>query len=147
LTNNQFDIGDSVYEWKGKQKHAYVRKTDGGLMVGKWLHGIRHALNPADRSCKARHCMPGFAVLWHPLKLDSLRANYGADTLAFTHGTKRTYHLDERRFFNLFGSPNVCGANNICMCPSNAVEYATLKVLICHLKCDLGLQSKIMRGS
>lgn len=22
------------YEWKGKQKHAYVRKTDGGLMVG-----------------------------------------------------------------------------------------------------------------
>jgi hypothetical protein len=34
LTNNQFDIGDSVYEWKGKQKQAYVRKTDGGLMVG-----------------------------------------------------------------------------------------------------------------
>jgi anaerobic selenocysteine-containing dehydrogenase len=58
-------------------------------------------------------------------KLDSLRANYGAETLAFTHGTKRTYHWDERRFFNLFGSPNVCGANNICMCPSNAVEYAT----------------------
>jgi thiosulfate reductase/polysulfide reductase chain A len=45
--------------------------------------------------------------------------------LAFTHGTKRTYHWDGRRFFNLFGSPNVCGANNICMCPSYATEYAT----------------------
>lgn len=58
-------------------------------------------------------------------KLGQLREKYGAETLAFTHGTKRTYHWDERRFFNLFGSPNVCGANNICMCPSHAVEYAT----------------------
>jgi len=58
-------------------------------------------------------------------KLDRLREKFGPETLAFTHGTKRTYHWDERRFFNLFGSPNVCGANNICMCPSNAVEYAT----------------------
>ena len=58
-------------------------------------------------------------------KLESLREKHGAETLAFTHGTKRTYHWDERRFFNLFGSPNVCGANNICMCPSQAVEYAT----------------------
>lgn len=58
-------------------------------------------------------------------KLDGLREKYGAETLAFTHGTKRTYHWDERRFFNLFGSPNVCGANNICMCPSQAVEFAT----------------------
>jgi thiosulfate reductase / polysulfide reductase chain A len=30
-------------------------------------------------------------------------------------------------FFNLFGSPNLCGANNICMCPSVAVEYATYR--------------------
>lgn len=59
------------------------------------------------------------------VKLENLRDKYGAETLAFTHGTKRTYHWDERRFFNLFGSPNVCGANNICMCPSHAVEYAT----------------------
>jgi anaerobic selenocysteine-containing dehydrogenase len=58
-------------------------------------------------------------------KLEALREKYGAETLAFTHGTKRTYHWDERRFFNLFGSPNVCGANNVCMCPSQAVEYAT----------------------
>jgi len=58
-------------------------------------------------------------------KLDTLRSKYGPETLAFTHGTKRTLHWDERRFYNLFGSPNICGANNVCMCPSQAVEYAT----------------------
>jgi len=58
-------------------------------------------------------------------KLEALRGEHGAETLAFTHGTKRTLHWDERRFFNLFGSPNICGANNVCMCPSQAVEYAT----------------------
>lgn len=58
-------------------------------------------------------------------RLGELREKYGAETLAFTHGTKRTYHWDERRFHNLFGTPNVCGANNICMCPSHTVEYAT----------------------
>lgn len=58
-------------------------------------------------------------------KLADLRTRYGAETLAFTHGTKRTYHWDGRRFFNLFGSPNVVGVNNICMCPSYATEYAT----------------------
>ena len=58
-------------------------------------------------------------------KLSCLRDKYGAETLAFTHGTKRTYHWDERRFFNLFGSPNICGVNNVCMCPSKAVDYAT----------------------
>ncbi len=58
-------------------------------------------------------------------KLSTLKDRHGAETLAFTHGTKRTYHWDCRRFFNLFGSPNTCGVNNICMCPSYATEYAT----------------------
>lgn len=58
-------------------------------------------------------------------KLSDLGERFGAETLAFTHGTKRTYHWDQRRFFNLFGSPNTCGANNICMCPSYATEYAS----------------------
>ncbi|MEW6267552.1 MAG: molybdopterin-dependent oxidoreductase [Thermodesulfobacteriota bacterium] len=58
-------------------------------------------------------------------KLADLREKHGPETLAFTHGTKRTLHWDGRRFFNLFGSPNICGANNICMCPSQAVEFAT----------------------
>jgi thiosulfate reductase / polysulfide reductase chain A len=58
-------------------------------------------------------------------RLDTLRKAYGPETLAFTHGTHRTYHWDARRFYNIFGSPNICGANNVCMCPSQAVEYAT----------------------
>lgn len=58
-------------------------------------------------------------------KLSSLKDKYGAETLTFTHGTKRTYHWDCRRFFNLFGSPNTCGVNNICFCPTYATEYAT----------------------
>lgn len=29
-----FDGSWVDYEWKGKQKHAYVRMTDGGLIVG-----------------------------------------------------------------------------------------------------------------
>ncbi|MCG8342025.1 MAG: molybdopterin-dependent oxidoreductase, partial [Chlorobiales bacterium] len=58
-------------------------------------------------------------------KLDTFRREYGPETLAFTHGTDRTYHWDQRRFFNLFGSPNTCGANNVCYCPSVAVDYAT----------------------
>jgi len=58
-------------------------------------------------------------------RLGALREAYGAETLAFTHGTERPYHWDERRFNNLFGTPNICGANNVCMCPSQAVEYAT----------------------
>jgi thiosulfate reductase / polysulfide reductase chain A len=58
-------------------------------------------------------------------KLSRLRDAHGPETLGFTHGTSRTHHWDCRRFFNLFGSPNVCGANNICMCPSYATEYAT----------------------
>jgi anaerobic selenocysteine-containing dehydrogenase len=58
-------------------------------------------------------------------KLAALRDRHGPETLAFTHGTKRTYHWDGRRFYNLFGSPNLCGANNVCMCPTHAVEFAT----------------------
>ncbi len=58
-------------------------------------------------------------------RLAVLRDRHGPETLAFSHGTHRTYHWDGRRFFNLFGSPNLCGANSICFCPTTAVEYAT----------------------
>jgi len=58
-------------------------------------------------------------------KLARLCDKYGAEPLAFTHGTKRTYHWDCRKFFNLFGSPNTYGVNTICMCPSYTTEYAT----------------------
>jgi thiosulfate reductase/polysulfide reductase chain A len=58
-------------------------------------------------------------------KLEELRNRYGAETLAFSRGTHRTYGWAMKRFLNLFGSPNMTGANTICMCPSHTVEWST----------------------
>jgi len=62
-------------------------------------------------------------------RLDDLRQRFGAETLAFTRGTYRTYHWDARRFMNLFGSPNSTGVNFICHCPSFVVEAAAYGAL------------------
>jgi thiosulfate reductase/polysulfide reductase chain A len=62
-------------------------------------------------------------------RLGDLRGQSGAETLAFTRGTYRTYHWDARRFMNLFGSPNSTGVNFVCHCPSLAVESAVCGVL------------------
>jgi anaerobic selenocysteine-containing dehydrogenase len=59
-------------------------------------------------------------------RLAAQRKEHGAQTLAHTRGTHRTYHWDARRFLNLFGSPNLTGANPICYCPSLCVESAIL---------------------
>lgn len=59
-------------------------------------------------------------------RLEALRARFGPETLAFAHGTYRTYGWPVKRFFNLFGSPNITGAQYICRCPSWTVEWATL---------------------
>jgi anaerobic selenocysteine-containing dehydrogenase len=101
---------------------------------GKLL--IEHLYHPARLNYPLKRAGERGANQWQRLSWDqaldevaerlaSLRDRYGPETLAFTHGTYRTYHWDGRRFFNLFGSPNLCGANTICMCPSHAVEYAT----------------------
>ncbi len=58
-------------------------------------------------------------------KLGELRDRYGPETLAFSRGTYRTYGWAMRRFLNLFGSPNMAGPNQICMCPSHTVEWCT----------------------
>jgi len=58
-------------------------------------------------------------------KLGQLRDQFGAETLAFSRGTYRTYGWAMKRFLNLFGSPNMTGANTICMCPSHTVEWST----------------------
>ena len=58
-------------------------------------------------------------------KLEKLRELHGAETLAFSRGTHRTYGWAMKRFLNLFGSPNMIGANHICMCPSHSVEWST----------------------
>ncbi len=57
-------------------------------------------------------------------RLAELREKYGAETVALTRGTYRTYEWDYTRFFNLFGSPNRTGANPVCFCPSLVVETA-----------------------
>ncbi|HNR11947.1 MAG TPA: molybdopterin-dependent oxidoreductase [Thermodesulfobacteriota bacterium] len=58
-------------------------------------------------------------------RLGALRDAHGPETLAFFHGTYRTYGWPLKRFFNVFGSPNICGNQSICRCPSWTVEYAT----------------------
>jgi len=58
-------------------------------------------------------------------KLAKLRDRYGAETLAFSRGTYRTYGWAMKRFLNLFGSPNMIGPNHVCMCPSQTVEHCT----------------------
>lgn len=72
-------------------------------------------------------------------RLGDLRQQHGAETLAFSRGTYRTYHWDARRFLNLFGSPNTTGANPICHCPSVAVETAVCGTLphpdLAHAEC------------
>ncbi len=46
-------------------------------------------------------------------KLESLRKQYGAETLASSSGTYRTHDEYRIRFLNLFGTPNNMGAGNI----------------------------------
>jgi len=58
-------------------------------------------------------------------KLLDLKEKYGPETLAFAHGTYRTYGWPVKRFFNLFGSPNIMGAQNICRCPGWIIEWST----------------------
>ena len=59
-------------------------------------------------------------------KLSYLKEKYGSETLAFAHGTYRTYGWPVKRFFNLFGSPNIMGAQNICRCPGWILEWTTM---------------------
>ena len=58
-------------------------------------------------------------------KVTMIRDEFGPEALAFSKGTHRTYGWAIRRFYNLFGSPNVTGANQICMCPTHTVEWST----------------------
>ena len=58
------------------------------------------------------------------VKLQALKEQYGAETLAVTHGTSRTYEELNSRFLNLFGSPNQCGQAQICHGNSGVVATA-----------------------
>ncbi len=97
---------------------------------------VDHLYHPARLNYPLKHAGARGANQWERISWDQaqdevaqrlalLRDRHGPETLAFTHGTHRTYHWDGRRFFSLFGSPNLCGANTVCFCPTQAVEYAT----------------------
>ena len=58
-------------------------------------------------------------------KISDIKTTSGAEALAFCGGTYRTYMWASKRFFNLFGSPNLTGPGVICHCSSFAVESAT----------------------
>jgi anaerobic selenocysteine-containing dehydrogenase len=58
-------------------------------------------------------------------RLMGLKDQYGAETLAVSHGTSRTYEELNSRFLNLFGSPNQCGQAHICH-GNSAVVATTL---------------------
>lgn len=127
----EFENGKAV-KVKGDSNHPVTKGlicSRGRLMIDHLYHPNR--INFPLKRIGGRGSGQWKQVSWDQAldgvaeKLDALRSKYGAETLAFTHGTKRTLHWDERRFYNLFGSPNICGANNVCMCPSQAVEYAT----------------------
>ncbi|RQD63168.1 MAG: molybdopterin oxidoreductase [Desulfonatronovibrio sp. MSAO_Bac4] len=121
-----------VFEVSGDPDHPVTRGLicERGLLMPEHIHHPDRINYPLKRVGK-RGEGKWQRISWDQAlnevaaKLSQLRESHGPETLAFTHGTSRTHHWDCRRFFNLFGSPNVCGVNNICMCPSYATEYAT----------------------
>lgn len=124
--------GGEVFEISGDPDHPVTRGLicERGLLMPEHIHHPGRVNYPLKR-VGARGEGKWERVSWDQAldevaaRLSRLRDMHGPETLAFTHGTSRTHHWDCRRFFNLFGSPNVCGVNNVCMCPSYATEYAT----------------------
>ncbi len=58
-------------------------------------------------------------------KLADLRDKYGAETLAFTEGTARTWSWLHYKFTNLFGTPNTGGNGTICYSSDMWLEPCT----------------------
>ncbi|HTY64630.1 MAG TPA: molybdopterin-dependent oxidoreductase [Acidobacteriota bacterium] len=97
---------------------------------------LEHLHNPARLNYPLKKAAQRGAGKWQQItwdqamdeiagKLGKLRDRFGSETLAFSRGTYRTYGWAMKRFLNLFGSPNMIGANTICMCPSHTVEWST----------------------
>lgn len=59
-------------------------------------------------------------------KLKEIRGKYGPEALAGSSGTGRTHDEYRRRFFNLFGSPNIVGQGAICFGPSMVTSAAVV---------------------
>ncbi|MBP2632777.1 MAG: Acetylene hydratase [Firmicutes bacterium] len=58
-------------------------------------------------------------------RLSELKDNFGAETLSTVGGTNRTDDFARRRFFNLFGSPNVAHTAPDCWIPNFLTEAAS----------------------
>ena len=97
---------------------------------------LEHLYNPARLNYPLKRARQRGAGQWQRItwdqaldeiaeKLGRLRDQFGAETLALSRGTNRTYGWAMKRFLNLFGSPNMTGPNTICMCPSHTVEWST----------------------
>lgn len=89
-------------------RQNYPKKRVGGRGEGRWQ---RISWDQALDEIAAR--------------LIRQRQLHGPETLAFSHGTYRTYGWPVKRFMNGFGSPNIFGAVNVCRCPHWMVEWIT----------------------
>ncbi|MCS7139896.1 MAG: molybdopterin-dependent oxidoreductase [Candidatus Nezhaarchaeota archaeon] len=58
-------------------------------------------------------------------KLKELKEKYGPECVASVGGTNRTDDWARRRFFNLFGSPNICHIAHVCWLPTFIAETVT----------------------
>lgn len=59
-------------------------------------------------------------------KLEAIRQESGAEAVASVGGTSRTDDWARRRFFNLFGSPNICHTAPVCWIPNFLAETAIM---------------------
>jgi anaerobic selenocysteine-containing dehydrogenase len=107
-----------------------------GALCGRGRLILEHLYNPARLNFPQKRAGKRGDGKWRQIgwdqamdeiaeKLGDLRQRHGAETLAFSRGTHRTYGWAMKRFLNLFGTPNMIGANHICMCPSHTVEWST----------------------
>ncbi|MDD2736786.1 MAG: molybdopterin-dependent oxidoreductase [Desulfuromonadaceae bacterium] len=97
----------------------------------KWLYSPNQLMYPLKRA-GGRGENKWEKISWDQAldeiaqKLERLKAEYGAETLAVNEGTYRSDMFGIRsRFLNLFGNPsNVGGPGTVCMCNKFQMRYA-----------------------
>ncbi len=98
-------------EWLDHPKRLnYPLKRIGARGSGKWQQITW------DQACKEIGA-----------ELRRLADEYGPETVVFSHGTGRSDEWYISRFFNQYGSPNVCHGRRrgCCWCPTYSIESAT----------------------
>jgi len=108
----EFEDGKAV-SVRGDKDHPVTR----GMICSRGRLMIDHLYHPDRINYPLKRTGKRGAGQWQQIswdlamdevseRLDALRNKYGPETLAFTHGTKRTLHWDERRFFLGGGGSN-----------------------------------------